>query len=145
MFFSTSLTKNSAPPPNYVLYISAKGAVEHLVRVLAKDLGAKGITVNAICPGPADTDLFREGKTEQQIQFFANMHPLKRIATPDEIAPIVAFLARDEARWINGEKMYVNGVCISLIIFASGLGTEYVDLTGIQRLMNRPHLLLLYV
>ncbi|CAL1712626.1 unnamed protein product [Somion occarium] len=109
MFFSTSLTKNTAPPPNYLLYISAKGAVEHLVRVLAKDLGAKGITVNAICPGPVDTDLFRNGKTEQQIQFFANLHPQKRLASPDEIAPIVAFLARDEAGWINGQKVYVNG------------------------------------
>ncbi|CAL1712661.1 unnamed protein product [Somion occarium] len=109
MFFSTALTLNSAPPPNYLLYLTSKGAVEHVVRVLAKDLGAKGITVNAICPGPTDTDLFREGKTEQLIQFFANMHPQKRIPSPDEIAPIVAFLARDEAGWINGQKLYVNG------------------------------------
>ena len=112
MFFSTSLTKNTAPPPNYLLYISAKGAVEHIVRVLAKDLGARGVTVNAICPGPVDTELFRNGKTDQQIQFFANMHPQKRIAGPEEIAPIVAFLARDEAGWVNGEKMFVNGVRI---------------------------------
>lgn len=110
MFFSTSLTKNTSPPPNYLLYISAKGAVEHLVRILAKDLGSKGITVNAICPGPVDTDLFRNGKTEQQIQFFASMHPQKRIGTPDEVAPVVAFLAKDEAGWVNGQKLFVNGV-----------------------------------
>ncbi|KAI0074138.1 NAD-P-binding protein [Panus rudis PR-1116 ss-1] len=109
VFFSTSLTKNTAVPPNYLLYVAAKGAVNQLVRVLAKDLGAKGVTVNAIAPGPVDTDLFRNGKTEEQIKFFANLHPPKRIGEPDEIASVAAFLAKDDSGWVNGQTLYVNG------------------------------------
>lgn len=82
-----------------------------MTRVLAKDLGARGINVNSIAPGPTDTDLFRNGKSEQLIQFFANLHPQKRIPKADEIAPIIAFLSRDEASWINGQTIFVNGVC----------------------------------
>lgn len=81
-----------------------------MTRVLAKDLGARGINVNSIAPGPTDTDLFRAGKSEQLIQFFANLHPQKRIPQADEIAPIIAFLSRDEAGWINGQTIFVNGV-----------------------------------
>jgi len=109
VFFSTSLTLNTAPPPNYVLYISTKGAVEQIVRVLAKDLGARGITVNAIAPGPTDTDLFREGKSEQLIQTFAGFHPLKRLGQPDEIAQVLAFLVSPQATWVNGQTYFVNG------------------------------------
>lgn len=109
-FFSTSLTKFSLTTPNYLLYAASKGAVEQTVRVLAKDLGARGITVNAIAPGPTDTDLFRNGKNEQLIQFIRNFHPQKRIAEVDEVAPIVAFLSREEAGWINGQTHFVNGV-----------------------------------
>lgn len=109
-FFSSATTKFSGVPPNYLIYTATKGAVEQMTRVLAKDLGAKGINVNSIAPGPTDTDLFRAGKSEQLIQFFANLHPQKRIPQPDEIAPIVAFLSRDEAGWINGQTIYINGV-----------------------------------
>lgn len=110
IFFSTSITKNTQVPPNYLVYAAAKGAVQQIVRVLSKDLGAKGLTVNAIAPGPVDTDLFNNGKSEQLIQFFANMHPQKRIPSPDEISPIAAFLARDESGWVNGQTIFVNGV-----------------------------------
>jgi len=109
IFFSTSITKNTSPPPNYLIYAAAKGAVNQLVRVLSKDLGAKGITVNAIAPGPIDTDLFRGGKSDEQIKFFANMHPEKRIGLPEEVSPIAAFLARDESQWVNGQVIFVNG------------------------------------
>lgn len=114
IFFSTSLTINTAVPPNYVLYVATKGAVEQITRVLAKDLGARGLTVNAIAPGPTDTDMFRTGKSEQLIQFFANGHPLKRLAVPEDIAPAVSFLASEGSRWINGQTWYVNGVSDTL-------------------------------
>lgn len=109
-FFSSATTKFSGVPPNYLIYTATKGAVEQMTRVLAKDLGARGINVNSIAPGPVDTDLFRNGKSEQLIQFFANLHPQKRIPQPDEISPIVAFLSRDEAGWVNGQTIFVNGV-----------------------------------
>ena len=81
-----------------------------MTRVLAKDLGTRGINVNSIAPGPVDTDLFRNGKSEQLIKFFENLHPQKRIPQAEEIAPIVAFLSRDEAGWVNGQTIFVNGV-----------------------------------
>ncbi|EPQ50952.1 NAD P-binding protein [Gloeophyllum trabeum ATCC 11539] len=109
IFFSTTLTKASAVLPNALVYVASKGAVEQVSRVLAKDLGARGITVNTVSPGPVDTPLFRDGKTEQQIQFIANLNPQKRLGQPDEIAPIVAFLSSEEAGWINGQNILVNG------------------------------------
>ncbi|EIW58103.1 NAD-P-binding protein [Trametes versicolor FP-101664 SS1] len=109
IFFSTSLTQASGVPPNYLVYASTKGAVEQLTRVLAKDLGTRGITVNTVAPGPIDTDMFRAGKTEQQINFFAGMHPEKRLGTTDEVGNVVAFLASEEASWVNGQTLMVNG------------------------------------
>jgi len=109
IFFSSSLTKASNVLPNALVYLASKGAIEQIARVLAKDLGARGITVNTISPGPVDTPLFREGKSEQQIQFIAGLNPQKRIGLPDEIAPVVAFLAGPAATWVNGQNILVNG------------------------------------
>jgi 3-oxoacyl-[acyl-carrier protein] reductase len=112
IFLSSSLTIFSGVPPNYVLYAATKGAVQQMTRVLAKDLGARGINVNCIAPGPTDTELFRSGKSDQLIQFFSGLHPAKRIGQPDEISPIIAMISRDESSWINGQTIYVNGVSI---------------------------------
>lgn len=112
-FVSTSLTKFSGVPADYLLYAATKGSVEQMTRVLSKDLGARGINVNAIAPGPTNTELFRNGKSEQLINFFCNLHPQKRIAEADEISPIIAMLSRDEASWINGQTIFVNGVSAS--------------------------------
>jgi len=109
IFLSTSITRVSTVLPNALVYAASKGAVEQFTRILAKDLGARGITVNCVSPGPVDTDLFRTGKTEQQIQFIASLNPQKRIPQPEEIAPAVAFLASPSASWINGQNIPVNG------------------------------------
>ncbi|TCD68510.1 hypothetical protein EIP91_010566 [Steccherinum ochraceum] len=109
IFFSTSLTMNTNVPPNYLLYVATKGAIQQITRVLAKDLGSKGITVNCVAPGPTDTDLFRHEKSEALIKQFESFHPMKRIGRPDEMAPIVATLAREESSWVNGQTWFVNG------------------------------------
>jgi len=62
--------------------------------------------------GPIDTSLFREGKPEQVITAIANTHPLKRLGTVEDVAPVVAFLASPEAAWVNGQNILVNGVSI---------------------------------
>ena len=110
IFFSSSLTKASNVLPNALVYVATKGAVEQMCRVLAKDLGARNITVNTVSPGPVDTPLFREGKTEQQIQFITGLSPSKRLGLPEDIAPVVSFLASPAATWVNGQTIMVNGV-----------------------------------
>ena len=95
--------------PEYSIYSASKGAVDQITRVLAKELGERQITVNAVAPGPVDTELFRDGKTQEQIQQMAQMAALGRIGKVEDIADVVAFLASDDARWITGQTIHVNG------------------------------------
>ena len=95
--------------PGYSIYSASKGAVDQITRSLAKELGGRHITVNAVSPGPVDTDLFRDGKSDEQIQQMAQMTALGRIGEVEDIADTVAFLAADEARWITGQTIHVNG------------------------------------
>ena len=104
---STTVTRIMMP--NYGLYAASKGAVDQLTRVLSRELGAKKITVNAISPGPTDTELFREGKSEEQIAAMAAMSPFNRIGTPTDIAGAVALLVSEDAGWITGQNIFVNG------------------------------------
>ncbi|KAJ3981446.1 hypothetical protein F5890DRAFT_539038 [Lentinula detonsa] len=109
IFLSTSLTAASTLLPNALCYVASKGAVEQITRVLAKDLGTQGFTVNTIAPGPVNTALFRAGTPQHVIDSIAAQIPNHRIAEPDDIAPIVAFLASPAAQWVNGQILGVNG------------------------------------
>ncbi|KAL0958008.1 hypothetical protein HGRIS_000182 [Hohenbuehelia grisea] len=109
IFFSSSLTGASAVLPNALSYVASKGAIEQVSRVLAKDLGARGLTVNTVSPGPVDTTLFRAGKPEHVIKFIAGQNPNNRLGQPEDIAPTVAFLASPAAQWVNGQNIRVNG------------------------------------
>lgn len=93
----------------YSIYAASKAAVDQLTRVLAKEMGGRNITVNAVAPGPVDTELFQDGKTEEQIQQMAQMAAFGRIGKVEDIADAVAFLASDDARWITGQVIHVNG------------------------------------
>ena len=110
IFISSTLTQTTLVRPNTLMYVATKGAIEQITRVLARELGEKGVTVNCLSPGPIDTDMFRSGKTEQQLQSAVNFHPLKRIGQPSEVADVVAFLAGPESSWVNGQNLQVNGV-----------------------------------
>lgn len=109
IFFSTTLCAASIVTPNYLMYVTSKGAVEQMARVMSKDLARKGISVNAVAPGPTGTDLFFKGKSDQVLKFLASTNPHNRIGTPEEIADAVAFLASDGSRWVTGQVLRVNG------------------------------------
>ena len=106
---NVSSTVTSLMLPTYGVYAASKGAVEQITRVLAKELGERGITVNAVSPGPVDTDLFRAGKSEEQINNMAQMSAFNRLGHANDIADVVAFLASEDARWISGQSIRVNG------------------------------------
>ncbi|KAI0087897.1 NAD-P-binding protein [Irpex rosettiformis] len=110
IFISTALTSASTVLPIALLFTMSKGALEQMTRILAKDLGTRGITVNCVAPGPVDTPVFRAGKTPQQLKSIASLSPQQRLGVPEDISPIVAFLASQDAQWVNGQTIGVNGV-----------------------------------
>jgi NAD(P)-dependent dehydrogenase (short-subunit alcohol dehydrogenase family) len=90
-------------------YAATKGAIDTMVKHFAALLGPRGIRVNAVAPGVIDTDMSSFAKTEAGREVTLGMQALKRMAQPDDIAPVVAFLASDDARWVTGESIHVDG------------------------------------
>ena len=90
-------------------YAATKGAIDTLVKHFASALGPRGIRVNAVAPGVVETDMSNFAKTEAGREVTLGMQALKRVAQPDDIAPVVAFLASDDARWISGDTVSVDG------------------------------------
>ncbi len=105
--FSTSV--NRIMIPGYASYVATKAAVEQLTRVFAKEVGSRGINVNSLSPGPTNTELFTQGKSEEAIARLAGMSAFGRIAEPEDISRIVCFLASDEAKWISAQNIGANG------------------------------------
>jgi 3-oxoacyl-[acyl-carrier protein] reductase len=87
------------------LYLGSKGAVEQFVRVLARELGDRGITVNALSPGFTDTDLLPDRDREVA----AAASPFGRVGQPRDVADVAVFLAGDGARWITGQNIAAGG------------------------------------
>ncbi|MET1023035.1 MAG: SDR family oxidoreductase [Pseudoxanthomonas sp.] len=104
---STSVIAKSFP--HYGPYIATKAGVEGLVKVLANELRGRNVTVNAVAPGPTGTELFLTGKSEEQIAQLAKLPPLERLAMPDDIASVVAFLAGGDGSWVNAQILRANG------------------------------------
>jgi 3-oxoacyl-[acyl-carrier protein] reductase len=90
-------------------YTASKAAVESLIRSMAKELAPRRIRVNAVAPGPVDTDLFRAGKTDEAKARSAALSPFNRIGRPEEVAEVIAFLASDKASWVHGQIVQPNG------------------------------------
>jgi len=90
-------------------YAATKGAVDTLVTHFASALGGRGIRVNAVAPGVVETDMSSFAKTEDGRDFTLSLQALKRVAQPDDIGDVIAFLASSGARWITGDTIRVDG------------------------------------
>ncbi|WP_433478733.1 SDR family oxidoreductase [Spirillospora sp. CA-142024] len=95
--------------PGLGLTMAAKAGVEALTRVLAKELGSRGIRVNAVAPGLLDTPTFRTGKTDQDVRRFTAQVPLNRLGDVQEAAAAIAYLLSPDASWVNAQILRVNG------------------------------------
>src|SRR5205823_12958515 len=91
--------------PGQSLYLGSKGAVEQFVRCLSWELGGRGITVNAISPGPTETDMMQDRYRDKA----AGMSPFNRIGDPKDVADVAVFLATDAARWVTGQNLGAGG------------------------------------
>jgi 3-oxoacyl-[acyl-carrier protein] reductase len=91
--------------PGQSLYLGSKGAVEQFVRALSWELGGRGITVNAISPGPTDTDMMQDRYRDAA----AEKSPFNRIGDPRDVADVAVFLATDAARWVTGQNIGAGG------------------------------------
>jgi NAD(P)-dependent dehydrogenase (short-subunit alcohol dehydrogenase family) len=98
-------------------YAASKGGVVALTRAMAVDHAAEGVRVNAVCPGSVDTPMLRSAAdrwrgsrtADEMVAEWGRAHPLGRVATPEEVAELIAFLASDRARFITGSEHRIDG------------------------------------
>jgi len=105
--FSTSIVGTRLE--TYGVYAATKAAVETMTAIMAREMRGRGISINAVAPGPTATDLFLNGKSPELVDRLAKIAPMERLGTPDDIANVVSFLAGPEGGWINGQVLRANG------------------------------------
>lgn len=97
----------------YSVYAGSKAPMEDFSRALAKEIGARGITVNTIAPGAIDTPFFHSQENPQTVAYVKQAHVAGRLANVDDIVPMVEFLASPGARWVTAQTIFVNGGYLS--------------------------------
>ena len=95
--------------PRFVVYAATKSAVETMTTSMARALAPRRIRVVAVAPGMTDTEMLRSAIPAQILADAAARNPLGRLGQVEDIAPVIAFLASDDAGWITGETLHVNG------------------------------------
>lgn len=115
--FTGSIGSVAAVPGNAV-YAAAKAGLRAVARILGKELLPRRIRVNMVSPGPTETEIFKRGASAEEIEGMRAMLngvvPIGRMGTAEEIARAILFLASDEASFVNGIDMYVDGGCVEL-------------------------------
>ncbi|WP_299532505.1 SDR family oxidoreductase [Ulvibacterium sp.] len=104
---STTLT--SVTTGFYSVYAGAKAASEQFVKMVAKEIGSRGITVNSIAPGPLNTSFFYPVENEHSVDFLKHMSVQNRLGEISDVLPAIQFLTSPEAGWVTAQSIRVNG------------------------------------
>lgn len=95
--------------PTYGPYCATKGAVEQMTRSFAKEMGERRITVNAVSPGPTETEMFLGNNESEKVDRMRSLAALGRLGRVEDMGPVVVFLASEDGGWITGQVLPVNG------------------------------------
>ena len=98
-----------ATTPFYAVYAGSKAPLEDFTRALAREIGARGITVNTVAPGAIDTGFFHGQEDEQSTAYVTRAVPMNRLGRIDDIVPVIEFLASPRSRWVTAQTLFVNG------------------------------------
>jgi len=110
IIFTSTFVGYSFAFPGYAAYAASKSGLIGLTQALAAEFGPQGIRVNAILPGAVDTAMYREmNNTPETQSFITNLHALKRVATPEEVARSVLYLASDDSTFVTGTAALIDG------------------------------------
>ncbi|MFC0168868.1 SDR family oxidoreductase [Pseudoduganella danionis] len=110
VIFTSTFVGHTVSFPGMAAYAASKSGLIGLTQTLAAEYGAQGVRVNAVLPGAVDTDMYRDtNHTAESQSFITGLHALKRIATPQELARSVLYLASDDASFVTGTAALVDG------------------------------------
>jgi NAD(P)-dependent dehydrogenase (short-subunit alcohol dehydrogenase family) len=106
-------TLYAATTPLYSVYAGSKAPLEDFTRALAKEIGARGITVNTVAPGPVDTAFYHREENDQSTAYVSRAAALNRLGRIDDIVPVIEFLASPRSQWVTAQTLFVNGGYLS--------------------------------
>jgi NAD(P)-dependent dehydrogenase (short-subunit alcohol dehydrogenase family) len=110
IIFTSTFVGYSAAFPGVAAYAASKSGLIGLTQALASEYGPVGVRINSVLPGAVDTDMYREmNNTEEAQSFITNLHALKRVGLPEEIAQSVLYLASDDSSFVTGTATLVDG------------------------------------
>jgi NAD(P)-dependent dehydrogenase (short-subunit alcohol dehydrogenase family) len=110
IIFTSTFVGYSFAFPGVAAYAASKAGLIGLTQALAAEFGAQGVRVNAVLPGAVDTEMYRDmNNTPESQSFITNLHALKRVATPEELARSVLYLASDDSSFVTGTASLVDG------------------------------------
>lgn len=106
---AVSSIAGASPMAGASVYSATKAAVDSAIRAIAQELGARGITVNTIAPGPVETDMYYASGFDKNAEYLASRTPLGRVGKPEDIAGVAALLASESGAWITGQVLTAAG------------------------------------